>query len=127
MKTLISSAVLALLIITSSSFSALIQQPQTAAAASFNCFDYVRVHRQGNGVTVSWAVTSPDVVQFNVERSYDGEFFEPVTSIPFAGSAADYKDMDIFPGTIYYRIVAVKSDGSTETSAAESVRIVKRG
>jgi len=128
MKTLMSCLVLALLILASSFTSANLEQfnEQSSVNSSFKSF---RAHRQGKaGVALSWSISAPNVVQFVVERSYDGEFFEPVTGMGCNGAGVyKYADNDIFPGVIHYRITAIKGDGSTESSPVESVRIVQRG
>lgn len=126
MKTLISYLALTALILTSS-FT--VNQQQQLNNQSENCFDSFRVHRQGKAaISLSWTVSSADINQFIVERSYDGEFFENVTSINFNGSSAyKYKDNGIYPGVIYYRITAVMEDGTTEYSSVETIRIVQHG
>ena len=128
MKTLMSCLVLALMIVASSFTSAKLEQynEQSSVNSSFKSF---RAHRQGKaGVALSWSVSAPNVIQFVVERSYDGEFFEPVHSMGCNG-AGSYKcaDNDVFPGIIHYRVTAIKADGTTESSSVESVRIVQRG
>jgi hypothetical protein len=85
------------------------------------------VHRQGSDVALSWSVSTSDVVEFSIERSYDGETFEPISTMPCSGTGTHhYKDAGVFPGTIWYRINATKTDQSVETSTTETVRIVKR-
>ena len=93
-----------------------------------SCFNYFRAHRQGHGVGMTWSVGTGDVVSFVVERSYDGEYYDAVSGIACNGAMQHkFIDSDIFPGTIYYRVRAVKADGTSECSNVESVRIVKRG
>ena len=126
MKTLLSYLAVAALIITSS--FTVSQQQQLTQKQSNNCFNSFRIHRQGKGVTLTWTVSSSDITRFVVERSYDGEFFDSANSIDFNGSSSyKYTDKDIYPGVIYYRVVAVKTDGTTEYSSVESVRIVQHG
>ena len=128
MKTLMSCLALTALIVMSS-FTVNQQQQLNQEQSSNGCFSNFRAHREGKaGVTLNWAIATPDVVQFVVERSYDGDFFENVNSMNFNGSATyKYKDNGVFPGWIYYRITAIKADGSTEQSTVEMVRIVQRG
>jgi hypothetical protein len=127
MKTILSYLAVAALIITSS--FTVNKQQQLNQQQSDNCFSSFRAHRQGKaGVTSAWTVSSNDIVQFIVERSYDGEFFDSVDSVDFNGSSSyKYTDKEIYPGLIYYRIAAVKSDGTTEYSPVETVRIVQHG
>ena len=126
MKTLMSYLVVAALILTSS-FTINTQKKLNERTTS-ECFGTLRVHRQAKNVVATWSVTTNNVVSFNIERSYDGEFFETTGSMDYNGTATyKYKDLGVFPGTIYYRITAIKADGTTECSPVESVRIVQRG
>ena len=127
MKILPFIALFSVLIFTSSYVSSKIDTPAqtTAKAGSFKQFI---VHREGNGVSLSWSVSTSNVVEFAIERSYDGQYFENIGSCPCNGTTTHrYTDASVYPGTIYYRITAIKADQSVETSATESVRIVKRG
>jgi hypothetical protein len=125
MKTLISYVAVAALILMSS-FTINVQQQLNEQTNS--CFNFLRIHRQAKNVAMTWSVSSTDVVQFVVQRSYDGEFFENIGTVNFAGSASyKFTDDSVFPGRIYYRITAVKTDMSTECSSTEDVRIVQRG
>jgi hypothetical protein len=118
---------IAALIITSS-FTVNNQQQLNKQTVN-GCFDNFRAHRQGKaGIALSWRVASADIVQFVVERSYDADFFENAGTVNFNGSSSySFKDNGVYPGRIYYRITAIKTDGSTETSAVEMVRIVQHG
>ena len=128
MKTLITIGFVTLVVLTSSAVGADVRPAYSKESRVTNCFNFLRVHRQGAGVSVSWAASGNDITQFMIERSYDNEYFEPVTEVPCSGSGTHkFKDDNVFPGTIYYRVVAVKADNSTECSPVESVRIVKRG
>lgn len=92
------------------------------------CFDYFRAHRQGTGVAMTWASSTADVVQYTIERSEDGEFFNPIGGMTSNGTGTHkYKDDNVYPGVISYRIAALKSDGSIEYSPVEIVRIVRHG
>jgi hypothetical protein len=128
MKTLISYAAIAVFIV-ASSFTIDNQQHINSDTISKpnNCFTHFRAHRQARGVAMTWAVGTPNVIQFVVERSYDDYYYEPAGTISFNG-ASSYKFVDntVFPGTIYYRVQALKSDGTTECSSVETVRIVQR-
>ena len=123
MKTLISYVALAALILTSS-FTIDTQQKLNQ---QLPCFNYLRAHRQAKNVAMTWGINSSDVVQFAVERSYDGDFYDNVGTVNQNGSRSyKFTDLSVFPGTIYYRITAVKADGTTECSPIVSVRIVQR-
>jgi len=132
MKTLMSCiAVTALIVMSSFTVN---QQQQSNEEATVqqsvnNCFSNFRVHKQGKRtISLNWAVAAPDVSQFVVERSYDGEFFEEVNPVGFNGAGMyKYNDNDVFPGYIHYRIAAVKTDGTVEYSEVKTLRIVQRG
>lgn len=127
MKALVSYLAVAAMIV-ASSFT-VSQQKQLNQAAPNTCFGRFNAHRAGkSAIELTWTVSESGITRFQVERSYDGEFFDPVTTIDFNGTSSyKTKDTDFFPGVIYYRVTAVKSDGSTECSPVESVRIVKHG
>jgi hypothetical protein len=126
MKILPFIALFSVLIFTSSYVSSKIDASETTVqTGSFKQFN---VHRQGSDISLSWSVTSTNVVEFAIERSYDGEYYESIGSMPCNGTSTHrYKDVAVFPGTIYYRVSAIKADQSVETSAIESVRLVKHG
>ena len=125
MKTLMSYVALTALILTSS-FTIHKQQELNTQTATSGCFNYFRIHRQAHNVAMSWAVNTPDVAQFSVERSYDGEFFENAGSVGYnGGSAFKFTDESPFPGTIFYRIKAIKTDGTSECSSVVSIRVVQ--
>lgn len=127
MKTIPFLALFAVLTLTSSYVSTVIATPTQQTASLVNGFEHFRVHRQGNAVALSWAVGTPDVVAFTIERSYDGEFFEPINQMSCSGSSVHkFNDEAVYPGVISYRIVALHSDGSVEHSAVKSLRIVQR-
>ncbi len=126
MKTIPFVALFALLILTSSYVSTVIETPSTKEV-SVNDFNHFRIHRQGNGVALSWAVSIPNVSHFIVERSWDGSFFETIKEVASTGTGTHkYIDNIDFGGTFYYRVTAVAADENTVQSAVESVRVVKR-
>ena len=127
MKTIPFLALFAILILSSSYVSTVIATPQTEQAVN-NEFKQFRIHRQGNAVSLSWAVATPDVSHFVIERSFDeGEFFETVTEMGCTGNAVHkYSDAFQSGGVFTYRVVAVKSDGTHVYSANETIRIVQR-
>jgi hypothetical protein len=68
------------------------------------------------------------IAYFIVERSYDGEYFDPINQVQANGSKREtWLDNDIVPGYIHYRIVCVMVDDSKVYSDPETVRIVQRG
>ena len=90
---------------------------------------YFRAHRQGKGVTLNWGMSfNTTIAYFIIERSYDGEFFDPVNQIPGDGSARlSWHDGSVFPGYIHYRVVCVMMDGTEFYSEIKTVRIVQHG
>jgi hypothetical protein len=120
MKMLIFSA---MLFIAASSFTTPIKI-RTVSTTTTGSFDFFRAHRQGKHSVLTWSVSTPDVAQFEIERSYDGQYFNDINIIPGSVGTVTYKDETVFPGYIYYRITAHKTDGSTETSSVEVVHIV---
>lgn len=127
MKALVSYLAVAALIVASSFTVG--QQKQLNQQSVNSCFARFNVHRAGkSNIEITWTISSSDVKEFIVERSYDGDFYDNVTNLNFNGSSSyKSKDVDVFPGTIYYRVTAVKSDGSTECSPVETIRIMQRG
>ena len=124
-----------LILFSSSSFAHEITAPKIVAPINKispvvqETFGYIRVHRQGKGVSVNWGMNSMSgIAYFIIERSYDGEYFDPIHQAPMNGSKRNsWKDDDIFPGYIHYRIVCVMNDGSKVYSETDTVRIVQRG
>ena len=91
-----------------------------------DAFGAFHVHRQGDFASLNWNIVTDNVHSFNIERSYDGEFFELI-AIVMPGSTRwnRYVDKTVEPGVIYYRIIAVLNVGPDEWSTTESVKIVK--
>lgn len=114
-----------LALVLTSSFT--VQNQQEINQATAGSFNYLRVHRQGKNVAMTWAVASPEFVQFVVEKSYDDYNYDPSGCVASnASSTYKYTDTDVFAGIIYYRIRGFRSDGSSECSATETVRIVQK-
>jgi hypothetical protein len=127
MKALVSYLAVAALIVASSFTVG--NQKQLNQKSVTSCFSRFNVHRAGKSdIEITWAVSTNQITQFVVERSYDNDFFENVNTVKFNGSSSyKSKDNGVFPGYIYYRVTAIGSDGSTEQSPVESVRIVQHG
>ena len=127
MKALLSYLAVAALIV-ASSFTVNKQKELNQQSVN-SCFSRFNVHRAGKAdVELTWTVSSTGINQFVVERSYDGEFFENLTTVNFNGSSSyKSKDNGVYPGYIYYRVTAVNADGTTECSPVETIRIVQHG
>ena len=117
----------ALLLLATISFSSFISSNPTDCASKLNGIETFRVHRQGKQISLTWSA-SGSATMFKVERSEDGEFFEPIYTASSNGSRSyQYKDASFFPGTIHYRIVSIYADGSEECSAVQVIRLMQRG
>lgn len=92
-------------------------------------FRYFRIHHQSKkNVVLNWGIDTPaGVSDFNVERSYDGEFYDVINQVACNNSVKfSWKDEGIFPGVIYYRIACNMNDGTVHYSTVESIRVVQR-
>ena len=100
----------------------------TESKASFSPFSSFRGHKQGSGITLLWSISNPGQIQrFEVQRSYDGEFFDTISELYCEGNSRfKCSDRDVYPGFIYYRIAAFNAAGTVEYSPIEVVRIVSR-
>jgi hypothetical protein len=128
MKTLISYVAVTIFVL-ASSFTIDVQQ-NLNQQTTYNCFNYLRGHRQGkSGVSLTWSVNDPTIDHFNIEVFYDGDDTPYAVGEPvkFNGTAP-YKVTltDVFPGNMTYRITAVRADGTYDCSPLEQVRIVQR-
>ena len=91
-------------------------------------FDSFRAHRQQAGIALLWNVSDETIVDFVIERSYDGSNFTQIDIVaPDISGSNRYKDDGVMPGYSYYRIKAIFPDNSFEYSTIEKVRIVKHG
>lgn len=94
-----------------------------------NPFAFFNAHRQGrNTIGLMWRFKpSSNVLNFQIQRSYDGEFFSTVLQIQNEDhSRLSWKDQNVLPGYLYYRIIANLADGTMVTSNVEIVRIVQK-
>jgi hypothetical protein len=95
-------------------------------------FSFIRCHRQGIGIAVTWGFNSSSVVSFAVQRT-DQDPTDPYSVWDCicnqdANSSRSYKyhDINVFPGLMTYRVVALMNDGSYITSSMDQVRIVAK-
>ena len=92
-------------------------------------FGMIHVHRQADGVGISWNVSDNSIVTgFYIQRSHDGTNYVMVGSVPGGSTNSWYRynDESVFPGFINYRIVAVLNDGSEVMSSVQSIRIQRK-
>jgi hypothetical protein len=109
-------------------------KPQSVNAAKpVTGFDFVRAHRQGKGVTVTWAFSTEGAAGFTLQRTYEDPtdpyaVWEDVHSVGNNASRSyKYTDASVFSGSIHYRVVAQLVDGRSTTSGTVSVKIVSKG
>ena len=101
--------------------------PVSNVAKTFNGFDAFHAHRQQTGVALAWRHSSSTVTNFIIQHSYDGVTFNTIDQVaPVLSGWNNFKDDGAFPGYNYYRIGAVLSDGSTDYSDINCIRIVRR-
>jgi hypothetical protein len=93
----------------------------------------VRVHRQADGVMVTWTASSqPGVVAYEVERTYFDALDEYASwdkiYVTASANLRNFKayDAGTFPGYISYRVIAITSDGTRLPSETVTIRIVSR-
>jgi hypothetical protein len=101
-------------------------------AAFANDFAFLRAHRQGKGITVTWGmVSNSNLIGFDITKTMQDptdpySVWEAVTSIPGA-NIRSFKHTDnnnVLPGTTYYKVTAWYADGRSSESDVVSVRIV---
>jgi len=92
-------------------------------------FSFMRCHRQGKKIAVTWGLDSEfDVDHYLIYHSDDGDFFNIVGEVPADGSRRytflhDY----MFPGYHHYKVVAVMNSSPSVESIVDVVRIVSHG
>lgn len=129
MKTLFTIAFVAFLAVTTSAVATDVH-PSIAQKTMTGGFDVFRAHRQADGAALTWSCTTPGVVGFTVERSWEAEFIgsEILATVSCHGTGS-HKFMDEVanPGYNYYRITALGADGKPiAQSSVAAVRIVQR-
>jgi len=96
-------------------------------------FDFVRSHRQGKGITMTWgsSATSSVVNCFTVIRTYEDPTdpyseWTPVCDVN-CNASRSYKSTDdnVSPGFVSYRVVASMIGGGYVYSDIETVHIVQ--
>ena len=101
----------------------------TVAAQPAHDFTYFRIHHQSKkNVVLNWGIDTPaGVSHYSIERSYDGDFYDPINQVPCNNVVKfSWKDEGIYPGIIYYRIACNMNDGTTHYSEVETIRVVQR-
>ena len=106
-----------------------ISKEPVSVKANAHDFTYFRIHHQSKkNVVLNWGIDTPaGITCFNVERSYDGEFYDVINEVPCNNSVKfSWKDEGIYPGVIFYRIACNMNDGTTHYSPVETIRVVQR-
>ncbi|HMJ48829.1 MAG TPA: hypothetical protein VK498_15965 [Ferruginibacter sp.] len=95
-------------------------------------FSFFRGHRQGKNITLTWGMSSnAGIDQFVVECTYEDPT-DPYSVWSTKGVVANtnlrsfkFEDVtDVYPGTMYYRIIAMSGNAPSVVSQIESIRIV---
>ena len=105
-----------------------IPQKEAISINHGNLFNLFIAHREGrNGTALIWmSSTSGQVLSFEIQRSYDGQFFDPIGMQPSNNTGRyNWKDSNVFPGYIYYRIAAQMINGEVAYSDVKMVHIVQ--
>ena len=104
-----------------------------AVVSPANPFDAVRLHREGKGITVVWSMSAfDDISGLVIQRTYEDPtdpyaYWEDLATLPCSAARSfKYKDKEVFPGMIHYRIVAVMNSGQTIASEISGIQIRSR-
>ena len=134
MKQIILFSALAVSVISTAFTPAKIQplnSNQSVAPAFFNDFSFVRGHRQGKGITLTWGlIANTNLIGFDIVKT-NQDPADPYSVWEYAGSVSGsdtrsfkYTDMNVLPGSTHYRITAWFSDSRSSTSDIVTVKIV---
>lgn len=97
-------------------------KPVLNIKTSGKTFKAFAVRQKRNEVVITWAASSADIAKFVVEQSADGKSFQPLITINNSNAIA-YKHCLEDGQLKYYRIAALKTEGSIEYSAARKSRM----
>jgi hypothetical protein len=106
---------------------------QSKITALTNDFAFVRGHRQGKSITLTWGmVSNAGLVGFDIEKT-NQDPNDPYSVWEDAGSVAGsdarsfkLNDSNVYPGQTHYRITAWYSDSRSSTSEILTVKIVSK-
>ena len=96
---------------------------------SAGIFSFFNAHREGRNATgLMWKVSDVSgIISFEIQRSFDGEFFDPIGSLSYNSSHRfTYKDVSASPGFLYYRIAAHFLNGDVAYSDVQIVHIIRK-
>lgn len=126
MKTVTLSALLLVVTISLSSFVVSHSTTNATKVATAKGPGMLRAHRQGSAISLTWS-NSANAVEYRIERSNDGQFFDIVDAMPNNGNRSNsYKDANFFPGILYYRVISINADGTEEPSNTEVLNVRQR-
>jgi hypothetical protein len=103
----------------------------TVSKVTAPAFSFLRGHRQGKAISLTWGVSShAGIYSFDVESTYEDPN-DPYAVWEMKGTVScgnnrsfRFMDNNVLPGRMHYRIVARMADGSSVTSNYETIRIV---
>lgn len=125
MKTITLSALLLVATISLSSFIISNKETNSTTAAAKGP-GMLRVHRQGSAISLTWS-NSANAVEYRIERSNDGQYFDIVDELPNNGNrSTNYKDASFFPGVLHYRVISISADGTEEPSNTAVINFRQR-
>jgi hypothetical protein len=128
MKTIPFILFFAVLTVISSHFSSVLASAEKAQAGPAGCFNEFKVQGQSKNVCLTWSVTTPEVKQFVIERSFDGDYYDTISAMNCNGTTThQFADMGAEGRIVYYRITAVKSDATIEKSSVETIKPAQHG
>jgi len=98
---------------------------------STTSFSFFRGHRQGKNISLTWGMTSTSGIdEFVIECTYEDPT-DPYSQWAIKGVVSNdnlrsfkFKDTDVLPGTMHYRIIAVGGSAPDVISEIETIRIV---
>ncbi|HRO68896.1 MAG TPA: hypothetical protein PK951_00910 [Chitinophagaceae bacterium] len=96
-------------------------------------FTYFKLDSRNKGVTATWGINEQSrIVGFKIQKTYDNpkdEYadWDDIATMSNSGARSfRYTDDKDITGNIHYRIVALKDNNNSISSAIASVRIAKR-
>lgn len=99
---------------------------------SSNCsFSFLRGHRQGKNISLTWCMSSnTGIEQFIVEATYEDptdpySVWSTKGTVPGSNSRSfKFSDLNVLPGTMHYRVIAMIGNAPEVVSDIETIRIV---
>ena len=128
MKTIPFILFFAVLTVISSHFSSVLNAAEKEQAVPAGCFNEFKVQDQSKNVCLTWSVSTAEVKQFVIERSFDGDYYDTISAMNCNGTDThQFADNSTDGRIVYYRITAVKSDATIEKSSVATVKPAQHG